>query len=230
MRGVCVDINNHPPTAKQLRALGADGVRIEIRMLTKFKHYVQALQDAGIQVTYLWGPSTDLDLNMIGIMPVPDLLIIGNEPDGLPSSMSWKMTILEYCAFYNAIVAAARVSTWDNVPISTAGMISGTQYLAYCWDRLRVKPNVVNVHYPDSAAAIQDFKDTFGGRDVIVGETCYETGTKQEIIEWQQVLNATTESSFWFQWIDFPGWTGSLYSTANKPKSLYYSYKAALRS
>lgn len=228
MRGVCVDINNRPPTAKQLHALGADGVRIEVRAGPKFAKYVTMLAHEGIQLAYLWGPSTDLPLEHMSTLIIPDLLIIGNEPDGIGPS-SWKMTLLEYCAFYNAIVAAARNSTWDNVPISTAGMISGVQYLKFCWDRLRIKPNVVNVHYPD-ATTIQDFKDTFGGRGVIVGETCYETGTKQEIIEWQKVLNATTESSFWFQWIDFPGWTGSLYSIKGKPKSLYYSYKAALHA
>jgi hypothetical protein len=230
MRGVCVDINNHPPTVKQLHALGADGVRIEIRAGEAFAKYTQELHEAGIQLAYLWGPSTDLPLNELDTLLAPDLLIIGNEPDGAADGMSWKMTILEYCALYNQVVAAVRTSlSWCNVPISTAGMISGTQYLNFCWDRLHIKPTVVNVHYPNDARVIQDFAAVFQ-RGVIVGETCYETGTRKEIKEWQQVLNDYTESSFWFQWIDFPGWTGSLYNMANKPKSLYYSYKAALRA
>lgn len=225
MRGVCVDINNHPPSVKQLRNLGATGVRIELRMLTRFKTYVQELQAAGIEVAYLWGPSTDIDFNMLHVMPAPNILIIGNEPDGTGAS-SWQMTLLEYSALYNNVVAAVLSQGWS-CALSAAGMISGTQYLNFCWDRLHIKPALVNVHYPADARSIRDFADLFQ-RDVIVGETCYETGTKWQIKQWQTTLEQESAHSFWFQWIDFPGWTGSLYNTANRPKRLYYSYKAAL--
>jgi len=226
MRGVCVDALNpkgRPSPLRLERLYGKIAVRMEMRDHTDFYDYYYSLYGAGIQVALLVGPSTENVGKIVRALGQhsPELLIIGNEPDGLGPS-SWSMTPVQYQELWNQAAWAA--SIWSDTPLSTAGMLYGPDFLEKC--SLHPEPNYVNVHYPSGSGAITAF-----GKPAIVGEWCWRTGKAKQIKDWQAMLNQYTAHSFWFCWSDGMVPNMGLYDSRDVSKHACYTrYKKALAS
>lgn len=223
MRGVCTDVLNRPPTLRQLMNLGATGVRFEIRDDPLFQSYYKHVV-RGVEVALLWGPSTEFD-NFPEVGYNPKMLIIGNEPDGVGDS-SWTMKPQQYIDLWNRI--APTVDTGKTV-LCTAGMVGGPEFLREVWPYLKPEPDYNNKHYPNNETELIDFRTEFK-KPVIVGETCYETGTRQQIIDWCQVLARYANGDFYYVWGEWNHINMGLYSMSNRPKRQYWAWKEGLAS
>jgi len=189
MHGVCIDVAN--PNGRispaRFRSLGVQFVRAELRASQPYQDIPTAL---------LYGPSTEYEfyfrpanLSQKNVL----FVIIGNEPDGTGES-SWHMTPREYIGLYNRVAS----SIPDSVPICTAGMVGGPEFLARCWPGFVRKPNFVNKHCPNYENQIKVFQLAFN-RPVVVGEHCWYTcQSQQEMNGWIDTLSNTTAFASWF--------------------------------
>lgn len=196
MRGVCTDALNMPAPPDQLGKL--DSVRVEMRDDEAFYSYVESLAFVGIKRVYLYGPSTTNFKHILQNSPRPDMIILGNEPDGDGDS-SWKMSYGRYKNFWrqNAKVAAKYAS---GVPLCAAGLINGAGFLEPIWDQLVPTPDMVNIHYPADEAAMISMR--LYGTPVVVGEWCWNGATQEQMKSWEGSLERYTDHSFWFCWAD----------------------------
>lgn len=215
MRGVCIDVLNRPPSEKTLSQLGATGYRAEIRAGFDYRKLTD------LQSALLLGPSTTAgavaDINI-----VPDLVIIGNEPDGTGPS-SWSMTVVEYLGLWNDVAPHIKYR-WPRAKLSMAGLL-GLDYLVNCWPAMDPKPDYVNKHYPDNEQQLQEFRRY---TPVIVGEWCWRTAKAQEMIDWEAMLERNTEHSFWFCWSDGMVPSMGLVDKRSSKHAAYWRYQAAL--
>lgn len=221
MRGVSVDCTNPlgRPSPLRLGRLGVDSVRLEARHLSSFYGYYDRLTAEGIQVALLIGPDTE-DAQTILSSVNPSLIIVGNEPDGPPDSSSWVMPPSQYEDLWGTIAWLAP----EGVPLCTAGMFYGPEYLEQC--SLLPAPSYYNKHYPSSQDDLAAFADL---GPLVIGEWCYRTGSQQQVIEWQHTLSNYAEHTFYFCWSDSMAYRMGLMDKRDKQKlGAYYHYKAAL--
>lgn len=225
MAGVCLDALNNPPSKLKLNNLDVDALRLEIRDGTQYMNYVESLNN---ELTHyaLIGPSTNWVFPVIANIIRPQVIIIGNEPDGTGPS-SWSMTLDEYIALWNRY-APDLTMYFPTTKLCAAGMVGTTDYLQYCWPYLNPKPQLVNKHYPNNKEEVQQF-NVFGV-PVIVGEWCWKTASQQEMQDWVHMLNSTTYEHFWFCWSDgmVPGM--GLVTPQGRITNTYRRYKNAIHT
>lgn len=233
--GPCVDALNEfgRPTPRQLKNLGANAVRMEMRDApNEFLCYYNELNEANVQVALLIGPSTKNVVRTLNdLQHEPALVIIGNEPDNLGTS-SWTQTPEQYIELYNRNANFVR-DKFPNVPLSTAGMFgyeSGLQFLDVVLPNLEIHPTYNNRHYPNTSEELQALATQYM-IPIIIGEWCWFTGTRQEIIGWQITLSSYAHHSFWFCWSEAMVQDHGLVSAPTptpKPLRTYRYYKAAI--
>jgi hypothetical protein len=225
MRGVCVDCTNKPPTLRKLKNAAMNSIRIEMRDLPSFYTYTQALARNQIEQTWLVGPSTGpLEPILDKTTVRPSLVIIGNEPDVASGGSSWSMSKDEYIHLWAQTAILIR-QQWPAMELATAGMYNP----AYLWGVhrwLRPQPTYVNRHYPDSVYDIRRFDEI--GQRTIVGEWCWRNATKQEMYDWENMLEYYTWASFWFCWADYMVPDMGLVTATGKTTRAYRYLKEAL--
>lgn len=227
--GVCTDSLYHPITPSMLKRLTVENVRVEIRAEQQFIDYVIDLDSAGIELAYLVGPSSPQDSDLqkvLALCPPPKYMIIGNEPDIIGDS-SWTMKHEEFIALWNDTIAIVK-----NLFTSAILVAPGTyspEYMKTVWDKLEVKPAMLNRHYPDDAEDIIVYTKYFK-IPTIVGETCYKTATLEQMVDWVYLLNRYASVYYWFVANEANHENMGLLSVRDYPTRAFYNYRNAIKT
>lgn len=141
MSGICVDALNPAgcPTADELRAAGADGVRLVAFADYRFVGYANELDDAGLTVAVVIARESCADDDFGGWASYyaervwPTYWVLGNEMDAylLPaeSPSSWTMRPAEYGAFWRVTAGAIRARQ-ASASLIVGGLVSGQPWWA----------------------------------------------------------------------------------------------------
>lgn len=219
MRGIAVDALNslNRPTVRQLRAIGADGVRLVYFDDPAWLAYYKAVRKAGLSVAVvLTGESFGEDyaetaeryVEAVGSDP-PVLTLLLNEPNApAGSASSWVL----------GAGAAARI--WDSVapvilrdvgPVYLGGILGpiADPAVASWLDRflsaVMTAPSGIDIHYPDSeadVAAWAQWTRTVLGGGLSVMEWCWSGAhvPRQDVVDWQRMLSRYATHTAWFCW------------------------------
>lgn len=240
MRGVCIDPMNPAgrPTVTQLKALTPNpSVRLVYQPHLQWYNYYLSLQKHNVPVcltlasesfsSTAYNYETSVIARTLRDYP-PALWVIGNEPDGVGDS-SWSMEWREYVNLFYQCEPAIR-STFPDAQVYTAGLVSG-QVDWLNGDQLIPSMNFdgVCVHYPPDVNTLQAYANYYN-KPVAVTEWTWRGGTRQEIIDWQRMLNVVSLHSFWFCWSDGMVPTHGLHTIGGTKLPEYHYYKEALSS
>lgn len=141
MSGVCADALNAggAPSPGEIRAAGADGVRLVALDDDRFFAYAEELLADGLKLAVVLARESFTTADYAGMAAFyservwPTYVCLGNEPDAYllpePSPSSWSMRPAEYARFWHAAAWTWR-SRQPETPLLVAGLVSGQPWWA----------------------------------------------------------------------------------------------------
>jgi hypothetical protein len=241
MRGVCGDAMNlaNRPSPDQLRALGADGVRIVYFPTPEFDAYYRELVGAGLAVAVvLTGesfPDDRYDVHaaaaaaQLSHYPDPALWLLGNEPSASrDAASSWAMSPPQYAAFWQAVAPAIK-AILPGALCYVGGMLGPAEatWLDSVWAQLQPWPDGIDVHYPNTESELRSWERYQVPLAVMEWAWAGADVAQADVVQWQAMLTRHTGHSCWFCW----GWSPDLCLVSpetGEPLKAYHDYAAAL--